>query len=823
MLPATLMSAWALGATPPAAAQAQAVKARPAKAEPAAGAPITVVDRYCIGCHNAKARIGGIAFDTLDRTAMGHDAATWEEAIRRLRGHYMPPATAKQPSEAERQALIAYLEAHLDAAAGASSDPGAAPLHRLNRREYANSIRDLIGLDIDPADWLPQDPVKGDFDTDAASLQVTPNFLDQAVTAARGLSLEAVGDPKAPAIDTTYGNIANMVISLPQRPTQGAGNQEKYEDGMPFGTRGGMAEEHVFPADGEYVLTIGDMALAREVPKMEFENTVIALLDGKEFFRANIGGEEDHKLIDQKLDDGVSTVNSRLRNIHFKATAGQHKIAVTFLRRSYAESDERVRPNTIDGGQQRVEAVYAFQIKGPTKVTGVSDTPSRRKLFICKPAGADEEQACARTIVANLAERAFRRPVTDAEMRPLMAFYDKGRSAGTFDTGVRDALAAILASPRFLYRAEAASDHVRELSDLELATRLSFFLWSSIPDKRLLTLAEKNELSKPGVLEAQVHRMLRDPKAKSLTTGFAFQWLNLPKLDTISPSQARFSYAAGVYDPRPLFKKELELFVDSILRSDHSVVDLLTDDHTYINEQIALLYGIEDVKGGGFRRVVLKDPKRRGLLGKGAVLMLTANPNRTAPVLRGAWILERVLGTPPGNPPLNVNSLSDAIAAKPTTVRGLMELHRKSPTCAMCHAVMEPIGFALENFDTVGEFHTIDPQSRQPIDTAAVMPDGTKLAGPDDLGRVLATHGDQFAGTITKELMTYAVGRPADYHDMPTVRRIAREAKAKNYTFESLVLGVVKSDAFRKRAPASPAPAPKPALVTAQAATPTSN
>jgi hypothetical protein len=546
---------------------------------------------------------------------------------------------------------------------------------------------------------------------------------------------------------------------------------------------------------------------------MEFENTVIALLDGKEFFRTNIGGEADHKLIDQKLDDGVSTVNNRLRNIHFKATAGQHKVAITFLRRSYAESDERVRPNTIDGGQQRIEAVYAFQIKGPTKITGVSDSPSRKLIFICRPASAAEEEPCAKKIVGNLAERAFRRPVTDAEMRPLMAFYANNRkSGGSFDAGVRDSLAAILASPHFLYRAEAASDRVRGLNDLELASRLSFFLWSSIPDKPLLTLAENNQLSKPGVLDAQVHRMLRDPKAKALTTGFAFQWLNVAKLDTISPSQARFSYAAGVYDPRPMFKKELELFVDSIIRSDRSVVDLLTDDHTYINEQIALLYGIEDVKGGGFRKVTLKDPKRRGLLGKGAVLMLTANPNRTAPVLRGAWILDKVLGTPPNNPPLAVPALETTKTEKPTTVRGLVELHRKNPTCAACHAVMDPLGFSLENFDTVGEFHTIDPQSRQPIDTAAVMPDGTKMNGPEDLQKVLASKGGQFAGTITQRLMTYAVGRPADYHDMPTVRRITREAAAKNYTFESLVLGVVKSDAFRKRAAT-----PLPALITAQA------
>ncbi|MGZ6039854.1 MAG: DUF1592 domain-containing protein [Phenylobacterium sp.] len=811
ILPATLATAWALAATPTAVRKAQPVKAESPAAD--APSPITVVDRYCIGCHNARAKIGGIALDSLDRTAYTHDAAIWEEAIRRLRGHYMPPSSAKQPSEAERQQLIAFLETQLDKASGSPPNPALVPLRRLNRREYANSVRDLIGLDIDPAEWLPQDPLKGDFDTDAASLQFTPNFLDQSLAAARALSLQAVGDPKAPPIDTTYGNVANMIISLPPRPAQGAGNQEKYKDGMPFGTRGGMVEEHVFPADGEYVLTIGDMALAREVPKMEFENTVIALLDGKEFYRTTIGGEEDHKLIDQKLDDGVFQVNKRLRDIHFKATAGQHKVAVTFLRRSYAESDERVRPNTIDGGQQRVEAVHAFQIKGPIKVLGFSDSPSRRMIFICKPASAAEEGPCAQKIVANMAERAFRRPVTDADLRPLMGFYDRGRKAGeTFDGGVRDSLAAILASPHFLYRAEAPSDQVRELSDIELASRLSFFLWSSIPDKELLTLAENNQLSRPGALDAQVHRMLRDPRAKSLTTGFAFQWLNVAKLDTISPSQALFSYAAGVYDPRPMFKTELELFVDSILRSDRSVVDLLTADHTYINEQIALLYGIEDIKGGGFRRVVLKDPKRHGLLGKGAVLMLTANPNRTAPVLRGAWILDRVLGTPPNNPPPGVPALSETKADKPTTVRGLVELHRRNPTCAMCHAVMDPLGFSLENFDTVGQFHTIDPQSRQPIDTAAVMPDGTKMAGPEDLAKVLASHGDQFAGTITQRLMTYAAGRPIDWRDMPTVRRITRDASAKNYTFESIVLGVVKSDAFRKRAPT-----PLPKLITAQA------
>jgi mono/diheme cytochrome c family protein len=810
IVPAALAAAaFAMAATPPAAPPAPAAKA---EALPAAQPPMAAVDRYCVSCHNSKAKIGGLALDTLDRNAPGHDAAIWEAAIRRLRGHYMPPSSARQPSEAERQALISWLETQLDLAANAKADPGTVPLRRLNRREYANSIRDLIGLEIDPAVWLPQDPLKGDFDTDAASLQVTPNFLDQSLAAARALSLQAVGDPKAPPIDTTYGNVANMIISLPPRAAAGAGNQQKYKDGMPFGTRGGMVAEHVFPADGEYVLTIGDMALAREVPRLEFENTVVALLDGKEFYRTVVGGEEDHKAIDQKLDDAVFKVNSRLRDIHFKATAGQHKVAVTFLRRSYAESDERVRPNTIDGGQMRVNAVHALQIKGPVKVTGVSDSVSRQKVFVCKPASAAEERPCATKILANLAERAFRRPVTEADLRPLIAFYDKGRAAGgSFDMGVRDAVAAILASPHFLFRAEAATDRVRELTDLELASRLSFFLWSSVPDDTLRTLAEKGQLSKPAVLQAQVRRMLRDPRATSLTTGFAFQWLNVAKMDTIAPAQALFSYAAGVYDPRPLFRKELELYVDSILRSDRSVVDLLTADHSYINEQLALLYGMEDVKGGGFRRVTLTDAKRRGLLGKGAVLMLTANPNRTAPVLRGAWILDRVLGTPPNNPPPNVPALSETVAEKPTTIRGLVELHRRNPTCAACHSVMDPLGFALENFDTVGQFHTIDPQSRQPIDTAAVMPDGTKISGPEDLAKVLASHGDQFAKTITERLLTYAVGRTMEAHDMPAVRRIVREAAARNYTFESLVLGVVNSDAFRKRAPA-----PKPTLIAAQ-------
>jgi hypothetical protein len=718
----------------------------------------------------------------------------------------MPPPGHKHPDAAAVNNLVAYLETTLDAAS-THPDPGRVPLRRLNRREYANAVHDLIGLDVDPAAWLPEDPLKDGFDTDADLLRVTPNFLDQSVAAARALALQAVGDPKAAPIDTTYGNIANMIISLNPRPGMGTGDQEKYQDGMPFGTRGGMVAEHWFAADGEYSLTIGDMAMAREVPKLEFVSTVIVLLDGKEIHRVNVGGENDYKDIDQNLDAGVYHVNSRLRDIRFHATAGQHKVAVTFLRRSYAESDERVRPNTLDGGQQRVNAVHAMQIKGPLKITGMTQTPSRAKIFICTPASAAEETPCAQKIIANLAQQAFRRALTDDDMQPLLAFYQKGRQAGTFDVGIRDALSAILASPNFLYRAEAAGDSVRTLNDYELASRMSFFIWSSLPDQELLDLAARNELSKPEVLKVQVHRMLADPRAVSLTNDFAFQWLNIAKMDTISPARAQFSYASAQYDPRPLFRKELQLFIDSIFRSDRSVVDLLTADHTYLNEELALLYGLQDVKGGEFRRVTLTDPNRFGLLGKGAVLMTTANPDRTAPVLRGAWIMERILGTPQATPPPNVPTLTAFVASKPTTVRERTEVHRRNPPCSGCHSVMDPLGFALENFDTVGEFRAIDPQTHTLIDTAGTMPDGTRMAGPADLHKALAARGQQLVQTITEKLMTYAIGRPMIYSDMPTVRAIVREAAAHGDRFETIVLGVVNSDAFRKRAPAAPLPA----------------
>jgi mono/diheme cytochrome c family protein len=785
--------------------QAQTAAPSPPSATPSPGAqtssPAALVNQYCIGCHSERGKAGGLVLQGISFDG-GEHAEIAEKVIRKLRGGLMPPAGQRRPDSKSAAAFVSWLENEIDARS-VEAAPGRVPLRRLNRREYQNAIRDLIALDIEAKKLLPDDNVKGYFDNDAATLQVSPNFVDQYVYAARAVALEAVGNRKAPAETTTYGDPANMVISLPPQGAPGTGRQQHRLEGMPFGTRGGMIVEHPFPVDGEYELTIGDMAMAREVPRMEFENTVVVLLDGKEIYRTNIGGEKDHKAIDQRLDPAVEEINSRLRKIRFKAPQGQHKLAVTFVQRSFAESDERTRTAALEGGQERIQAVHALQIRGPLTVTGMSQSASRAKIFICTPASPAQESGCALKIVENLARRAFRRPVTQEDVAPLMAFYKSGSATGGFEGGVKDALSAILASPHFLYRAEAGNPTggTRTLNDVELASRLSFFLWSSIPDDELLTLAATSRLSKPDVLAAQVTRMLADPRAESLSADFAFQWLHLSKLDEITPDRAQFPYAAGLLDARALMKEELRLFIDSVLRSDSSVMDLLTADHTFLNERLAMLYGNETVKGPSFRRVTLTDTKRYGLLGKAAILMLTAYPNRTSPVLRGAWILDRLLGAPPPEPPKDVPSLPENKRGEPArTLRARLEQHRTNPTCFACHGVMDPLGFALENYNAIGQYRANDPDTLGPIDTAGQLPDGTKIAGPEDLRRQLAERPDhQFVHALTENLMTYALGRSLDYRDMPTVRRIVTRAAADDFRFKSLVLGVVSSDAFRKR------------------------
>jgi hypothetical protein len=775
------------------------VTAMGAQARPEQG-PWGVIQEYCLGCHNSKAKVGGLALDSMSPDTIAQDSKTWEAVIRKLRGGLMPPPGAKHPDGQSVVELISWLEKNIDGAV-AEPSPGRVSLRRLNRREYTYVIRDLLGIHIEADKLLPIDDRKGNFDNNAAGLQVSPAFVDQYVAAAREIAREAMGDAEAPPVTTTYGDVENMVISLPPKGAPGTGRQQHHIEGMPLGTRGGFTVKHTFPVDGEYELTIGDMALAREVPRMEFENTVIALLDGKEFYRTNIGGEPDHKAIDQRLDPAVEEINGRLRKLRFKATAGQHDLTVTFLQRSFAESDERIRTTALEGGQERIQAAHALQIRGPLTVTGMSDSVSRKNILICHPQGKADETVCARKIVSNFARRAFRRPVTDEDVNPLMAFYKEGYANGGFERAVRDAVTAILASPHFLYRAESGSTAgTRTVSDLELASRLSFFLWSSLPDDELLDLAARSRLSQPDVLAKQVRRMLADPRANSLVDDFAFQWLNVAKLDEITPDNRLFPQASGLLDPRAMLKEELRLFIDSVLRENRNVVELLTADYTFLNERLAEHYGIETVKGSHFRRVTLEGDARYGLLGKGAILMLTAYPNRTSPVLRGAWILERVLGSPPAPPPPNVPTLAENRPGQQAkTVRERMEQHRSKPGCFGCHGVMDPLGLALENFSAVGQYRTYDQETLTAIDSSGLLPDGTAIKGPGDLRRALAARPDRFVQAFTENLLTYALGRSLDYSDMPAVRSIVRRAAADDYRFESIALGIISSGAFRKR------------------------
>lgn len=773
----------------------------PAVAGAADASQWQVIEDYCYKCHNDEDWAGSVAFTLMDADAIPHDAEVWEEAIKRLKGGYMPPPGAERPPEKKLDNLVSWLENTIDAEA-ATPPAGNVPLRRLNRREYENAIRDLLGLEIDATDLLPTDDLKGGFDNNASALQVSPTFIDQYLNAARTIAHDAIGDRRPIPVMETYGSVADMIISLPARGTPGTGSQQRHLDGMPFGTRGGMSVRYNFMADGVYELNIGDLALGREVPNMEFRNTVIALLDGKEFFRTDIGGDEDEEAIDQLQADAVSMINSRLKKIRFNATAGQHAVTVTFLQRSFAESDERTPVSPLEGGQERVQKVHALQVRGPLEVTGMSESPTRKKIFTCYPREIAEETACAQQIITNLAERAFRRPLENEDLDSLMAFYANSRQAGDFESGIKEALSAILVSPHFIYRAEVGPEEGDRilLSDLELASRLSFFIWSSLPDQELLTLANQGELGKPAVLEAQVKRMLADDRARSLVEGFAYQWLNLSKLDEIDPNGRMFRYASRFLDPRPMFKQELSLFIDSILRSDQSVVRLLDADYTYLNERLAMHYGIENVKGDRFRKVTLEQDYRKGLLGKGAILMLTANPNRTSPVLRGKWVLDSILGAPPPPPPPGVDTeLGQKPGQAPKTLRERLEQHRKNPTCFSCHGVLDPLGLALENFNTVGQFQTYDRDTLTMLDASGVLPDGTRIEHPEDLIEALVSRSEEFVQSMTVRLMTYALGREVDYRDMPTVRRIVRETAKDDYRFASLVYNVVATDAFRMR------------------------
>jgi mono/diheme cytochrome c family protein len=749
-----------------------------------------LIDGYCVGCHNQRTKTAGIMFDTMDLARLSDDAEVWEKAVRKLRGGMMPPPGARRPDRANVEAFVSWLETSLDEAAAVHPNPGRVALHRLNRAEYANAIEDLFGLRIDAGALLPKDDEADGFDNVASVLTVSPSFLDQYISAARVVSNRALGNPAARATSATY------------RPARGTDQAVRVE-GLPLGTRGGLLIEHLFPADGDYKLNISGLAAAGYVRGMEYQHTLVVTIDGVKTFQAQIGGDEDLKAIDQQQASAVAAINTRFQNIPVSVTAGPHKVGVTFVARTYAESDEVLHSFRPGVGEDRIPKVASLEIVGPFSTAGVSNTPSRQRIFVCRPGSSAEELPCATRILSTIARRAFRRPVTDADLAAPLDFYRAARKTGDFDAGIREALSAILASPKFLYRAErspadALPGTAHRISNLELASRLSFFLLGRMPDDALLADAEKGTLSSPKVLETHVRRLLADPRARSLVTNFSFQWLKMRGLDDIDPDAVIFpNFDDGL---REAFRREMELFVESILREDRSVLDLMTADHTFVNERLARHYGIPNIRGERFRRVTLTDSNRSGLLGKGGVLMTTSYANRTAPVLRGAWILENILGTPPAAPPPDVEGFKEnKEGEKALSVREIMEQHRSNPSCNACHGIMDPLGFALENFDAIGEWRWQDRWAGTPIDASGQLSDGTAVSGPQDLRKALMRRPEQFVQTMTEKLMTYALGRSVEYFDMPAIRRIVRDAARDNYRFSSIVMGIVKSPPFQMR------------------------
>lgn len=770
--------------------------ARPASLVPRdADAHLATVKQYCATCHNDRAKVAGLSFDGLTPDGIAQRPDVFEKAVRKMRGRVMPPPNAPHPAPAAIDALVSWLETSLDRAATPSYLRDQVSLHRLNRKEYANAVRDLLAVDIDAAELLPADDVADGFDNIATALQVSPSFIEQYVIAARAVAVKAVGRPDARPGGWTF--------------RAASGTQFTHVPGLPLGTRGGILATVDLPSDGEYSVDIADMATNIWGSGMEFENPLVVTLDGKVVYETVVGGEEDMKLYDQVLNGALDRVNARLKNIRFAATAGPHRIGVAFKRRTFAESDDQLQQFSPGGGQDRQYRVSSFQLQGPFNAKGLSSTPSRERIFTCRPpadAAREVQAACARRIVASLARRAYRRPVAADDVTELMRYYADGAKDGGFEGGVRSALTGMLASPFFLYRGERIPSGLRPgdtyaITSLELASKLSFFLWNSIPDDELLRVAAAGRLREPAVLDQQVRRMLADPRSATVAANFVPQWLDMKRLDEIVPDSAVLPYASGRSDPRDDFRTELTLFADSIFREDRSVVDLLRARHTFVNERLALHYGITDVKGDRFRRVELSQSARWGLLGKGAVLMAAAYPNRTSPVLRGAFILKHIQGVPPALPPPNVPTLDekDIGTTKARTVREMMAKHRANPTCAACHAVMDPLGLALENFDAAGRWRDRDRFAGAAIDASGTLPDGTPITGPDDLRQALLRHPGQFAQTFTEGLMMYATGRTLEYRDMPTVRRVLREAAARDYRFSAIVQGIVRSEQFRMR------------------------
>jgi mono/diheme cytochrome c family protein len=779
-----------------------------------------LLDTYCVGCHNSKARTAGIAFDTVSLTAVHGDADIWEKALRKLRGRQMPPPGSRQPDQSEVDAFASWMEAQLDDttgenAAGLPRRPSTAlgtalseskgrsrqakaghvPIQRLTRTEFGAAVNDLLGIEIDAEKLLPAEIEVQGFDNIAAALSISPAFLDQYVAATRLAARMAVGEPVAKVASAHYAQPATHNL-----------DQVGHLDGLPLGTRGGMKFRHNFHADGEYRFTIPDLGIDLYSFAVETPHTLLILIDGREVFRRSLGGTEDLRTVDRNGAPGRAEVMKRFANIPVPVKAGVRDVAITFIERARVESDEFVASlpgEDFSRGDRAPRIVGGIDVIGPYNSPGVSETPSRQRVFVCKPA-ASNERDCARRITANLARRAFRRPVTDEDVNALMPYFDQGLKQ-SFDAGVEQVVSAVLVSPDFLFRAIRGTEvrlkadttnAVYALSDLELASRLSFFLWSQGPDEALLKIASAGKLRTPDALQAEALRLLKDRRASSLVDNFALKWLDLNKLDDVVPDPNLFP--TFTTQLRRDMATEVESFLASVLLEDRNVSELLTANHTFLNERLARHYGIAAVFGPQFRRVTLDDPRRWGLLGKGAVELRTSYGDRTSPVLRGAWILGKLMGTPPTPPPPDVDTdLSQTKGEPPQTLRARMERHRSKPGCNQCHGVIDPIGLAMENYDAIGRWRDTDAEANAPIDAKTMLPNGRPVDGPVQMRDAIFGGRDLFVRSLTEKLMMYAVGRELAAYDMPQVRAVVRKAATQNYRLSAIVSGIVASDAFR--------------------------
>jgi len=748
----------------------------------------TVLDQYCVGCHNDKLKTANFSLEKVDLAIAGDHPEIWERVIRKMRAGMMPPPGMPRPPLATYEGVRDWLEAEVDKKATAHPNPGSVILHRLNRTEYRNAIRDLLDLEIDVASLLPPDDSAHGFDNIAGSLTISPTLLEAYTSAAARISRMAVGFWKSPT-EAAYISPADT-------------SQTERVSGLPFGTRGGMAIRHVFPSNGEYKFSIANFGLGKFIP-----NEKLALFIDNELVETR-----DYRGVG--LSAANSSDNDGSIDVTIPLKAGSHLVGITFLAENFRPSLDLIRQydrkSLEDNPIPQLEyhpAIGTVRIRGPFTATRAEDSRSIRKVYVCQPSSAEQEGPCAKQILTTLLRRAYRRPVVPQDMEWVQGFYQEGRREGTFQDGIELALRRILTSPQFLVRAEREPEGVRagqayRITDMELASRLSFLLWSSVPDDALIDVAAKNQLHLPAVLEREVRRMLADPKADALVETFGDQLLYLRNLPTTSPD--------GVFYPnwddelRKSFRRETELLFQSIIKENRSVLDLLNADYTFLNERLAKHYGVPNIYGADFRRVTWgpEQAYRRGLLGQGSVLALAWQQNfRTSPVKRGVWVLENILGTPPPEPPPNVPPLEDSNADKKVmTLREQMTLHRKNEPCAGCHKLMDPIGFALENFDADGSWRTMQGgQGGVPIDASSTIWDGTKVNGPTELRQALLKYSPQFVRTVTEKLMTYALGRGVEYEDMPVVRSIARDADKDNDRFMAILMGIIKSEPFQMR------------------------